>query len=188
MADVFPSISGLIPELKSGNELAWNDLCDKFRIGLTSKSRRMIGASKLKSKYTPEDLVQESLLKAWKRHREFQGYTTSQLAKWLLTILKNTFLDWTRKSNRESVSPTWFDITDQNETPSQVMISEEREILLHACLASIDGKYQEVLVLRHFEGLKFCEIANRLGKKINTVAGIYRRGISRLADAMDEFN
>ena len=171
----------VIPELKSGDEAAWNGLFDKYRAGLLSKTRYMLGTSSLKEKQNAEDLVQETLLKAWKQHESFRGETTSQFAKWILTILRNTYLDACRGAPKELQASTWFGITDQNTSPSAEMISLEEEADLHACLAEIELEYQEVVVLRHFEGLKFGEIAERLGIKLDVAAGRYRRGIRQLS-------
>ena len=188
MKKAFPSVSFLIPELRSGEILAWNELCDKFRVGMQGKSRLMIRASKVELRCTPEDLVQETFLKAWEQHGSFRGETTAQLAKWLLVILKNTFLDWSRQVKPEAMVPTWFDFSGQDETPSQTLLSIEREAMLHSCLATLEPKYQEVIVYRHFEGLKFAEIAQRLDTSLNIVAGTYRRGLEQLEKAMNKIS
>lgn len=186
MSDIFPSISALIPELKSGDQDAWNRLCDKFQTGLSSKTRYLFRSRMLTKKFSPDDLVQETFLKAWKRHASFRGETTSQFAQWMLTILRNTFADWCRDLPRELTVGTWVEFGVDEDTPSSVSISLEQEGELHACLAELDSKYQVVLMLRHFEGLKFSEIAERLELNINTVASLYRRGLGFLTDQLDK--
>ena len=182
----FPSIAMIIPELKIGDEQAWNSLCDRFRAGLISKTRQLINASNLSRKVGPEDIVQETFLKAWNQRATFRGQTTSQFAKWILTILRNTFLDWCRKAPGELTVPTWYGFDADEESPSGAMISVELEAELHACMSELDARQQEVLTLRHFEGLKFVEMSERLNQNINTVAGTYRRSLARLTELLHQ--
>ncbi len=81
-----------MPQLKVGDEEAWNSLCDKFRVGLDHRARKFISDSKMTSALNADDLVQESLLKAWNQIGKFKGATTAQFAAWLFTIIRNTFL------------------------------------------------------------------------------------------------
>ena len=186
MADAFPSISIIIPRLKQGDETAWNDLCEKFRKGLASKTRFLVRRSSSKRLFSADDLVQETFLKAWNKHSSFRGETTRQFAKWILTIQRNTFLDWCRGEKPEELVATWFGFSSPADSPSSQMISQEQEACVHACIAELPSNYQEVLSLRHFEGLKFAEIAEHMNANINTVAGIYRRGLSQLMARMEK--
>ena len=140
MADAFPSISFLIPELSTGNEPAWNELFNKFREGLAGKARQLLRRNKLEKRFSPDDLVQETYIKAWNRHATFMGQTTSQFASWILTIMKNTFRDWYRSFDEADSLTTWFDFPDRADTPSVVLMSHERESALLACLAELSPK------------------------------------------------
>ena len=180
MKQVFPSISILIPELKTGDEVAWNQLCQGFQIGLIGKARFLLRTAQDRPEINADDLVQETLLKAWNQRTTFRGKSTAQFAKWLLMILRNTFVDNCRKPNPESSVATWFSFPADSKTPSANLISLEQEADLHACLADLTPKYQLVINLRIFEGLKFVEIAEITGCKLDTVASIYRRGVQQL--------
>ena len=183
MSHHFSSITVLIPDLKSGDVEAWNLVCEKFRLALTDKARRLFRTTKLK-KGNPEDLVQETLTKAWVNRDSFRGDTTAQLFAWLSRILRNTFVDWNRGSLVEQNPATWYGFTGNGETPSAVAISHEQEANLYAGLAELEPHQAEILMLRHFEALKFCEIATTTQKNINTVVGLYRRGILKLNEVM----
>jgi len=174
----------LIPDLKSGEDTAWNSLCERFRAGLIAKSRQLIGTSSCSQSGGPEDLVQEALIKAWSKRDSFQGQTTAQFSSWLLRILYNTFIDWNRGQNIEQNPATWFGFTADSPSPSVMAMTIEQEALLHACIAELETKQAELVMLRHFEGLKYHEIAERTQMNLNTAVGIYRRGILRLNHLM----
>lgn len=189
MNEYFSSITYLMPQLKVGDKDAWNNLCDKFSIGLQHRANRFIRDARLTSSVNADDLVQESLLKAWKRVERFQGATTAQFAAWLFAIVRNTFLDWCKSPGKKttlSASLSWFDFEDGIESPSEVAICSELEARLYACLAEIEPVSQKVIMLRHFDALKFVEIAKKVTLNPNTTASLYRRGIEELKNLMEE--
>lgn len=184
----FSSITYLMPQLKVGDEEAWNSLCDKFRIGLAHRARKFISDSKLTSAINSDDLLQESFLKAWKQIDTFKGATTAQFAAWIFSIIRNTFLDWCKSPKHKSTpvgSLTWFDFDDGAQSPSKIILNSELESRLYACLAELNSASQQAIILRHFEGLKFHEIAERMEIKPSTAASHYRRGIESLKHRLE---
>ena len=97
MAQDFPPITTLIPDLKEGDETSWTSLVELFTPGLEGKAHVLLRNSKLNGKLAPEDLLSETFTKAWKHHRLIRGQSTFQVAKWLLTIMTNSFRDHYRK-------------------------------------------------------------------------------------------
>ena len=72
-----------------------------FRKGLLESipSLRAFALSLARSPDRADDLVQETLVKAWDKHSSFQPGT--KLKAWLFTILRNEFYSQFRKSGRE---------------------------------------------------------------------------------------
>ena len=189
MNEYFSSITYMMPQLKVGDKEAWNNLCHKFSVGLTHKARRFISDSKMGATLNADDLVQESLLKAWKRIHKFRGITTAQFAAWLIKIVRNTFLDWCKSPNNKTSllgSLSWFEFHDGTASPSKIVINSELESKLYASLAELDHRSQRVIILRHFEGMKFVEIAIQMGLNPNTAASVYRRGIEILKKQLEQ--
>ena len=185
MAQDFPSISIHIPQLKCGDERAWTEVCDRFRIGLASKARQLVrGAGLHQKRFSADDLVQETLLKAWRHHNSFRGETTAQLAMWMLTVLRNTFLDKCRRKNLELSKETWQGVCGTTETPSAIVSVGEREAELLAALEELPHDQQNVIAMRIFEGMSFPQIAAATDSNINTIGSIYRRGLIRMTQLL----
>jgi DNA-directed RNA polymerase specialized sigma24 family protein len=102
-------------------------------------------------------------------------------------MLKSTFLDICRKKNLECTIYSWFDCSGDDDTPSKMAVSAESESFLYCALGDIDVCSQKVIGMRHFEQLKFGEIALRLEMNTSSVASIYRRGIEKLHKAMSAY-
>ena len=66
-------------------------------------------------------------------------------------------------------------------TPDAQVESQERGELVRRALAELPAHYREVVVLRHYEGLKFREISEVLGIPEGTVK-------SRMAEALGQLN
>ena len=185
MAHDFPSVSIYIPQLKCGNERAWSEVCDRFQIGLASKARQLVRGSGLhQRRFSADDLVQETFLKVWRSRSSFRGETTAQLALWMLTVLRNTFLDKCRRKNLEQSKETWRGVCGAIETPSAIVSVGEREAELLAALEELSHDQQIVIAMRIFEGLSFPQIAIATDTNINTVGGIYRRGLIRMTQLL----
>jgi len=174
-------------EVKAGNAKAWTDICEHFRFGLLAKARQLLRRNRVGRKIGSEDIVQETYLKAWRRKEAFHGSTFAELSGWLLCMLKSTFLDVCRKKNLECTIHSWFDCSSGGSTPSKMVVSSESESALYCALGEIDARSQQVIAMRHFEQLKFAEIAERMEMGSSAVASIYRRGIQKLQKAMSAY-
>ena len=173
MVNDFPPITTLIPDLKSGDETSWNTLVELFTPGLSGKAFVLLRNSKLKGKLTPEDLLNETFAKAWKHHRLIRGQSTFQLAKWLLTIMTNSFRDHYRKGGLpEESPPSWEIPADVATSESSQLEAFEEEVKLHATLAELPPEDREILVLKYWRGLTHEQIAERVG---TSKASITRR-------------
>lgn len=188
MPEPFPSISSLVPYLRDDDFDSWQKLFDRFRTGMISKARRLLQSSNVRKTVEPEDLVQEVFQKAWMSFGSFRGENTAQLAKWLLTIMRNTFLNHCRGKqkleNQKSTGADLEQVSDHDETPSEKLALIEQEARLHACIAELSPEDQQILAMKNFEGLTFREIADQLNSKASTVCGMHSRAMKRLSQLM----
>lgn len=110
-----------------------------------------------------EDITQEAFLRAIKRSDSFmQG---SSLYTWLCTIARNIWLNKCRTANREISSEIPGDITSDNASPLEQLVTEkDTAFYIHKALHNLTEPYKEVFSLRVFGELPFAEIAKLFGK------------------------
>lgn len=133
-----------------------------------------------------EDLAQETFSRLHARRREWQP--TAKLSTYLWRIAINLCHDENRRRTRHGEVPleTSEDgehaphITVFQPTPHDELEAEERADQVRAALQRVTEPFRTVLVLRHYEGLKFREIADVLGVPEGTVKSRMVEGLSQL--------
>jgi RNA polymerase sigma-70 factor (ECF subfamily) len=153
MADVATFESEVLPQLDT-----------LYRVG-----RRLTGETA-----DAEDLVQETLLRAW---RGWGGFTTgSNVRAWLLTILRNTFVSRWRSRKREG-TPISLDDADPHaiyravgtQDPSGEFLERVVDTKVLKAVEGLPEEFREALVLSDLEGLPYAEVAEVLGIPVGTV-------------------
>ncbi len=149
-----------------------------------------------------EDLIQDTLLRAYDRFETFRSDGSPKA--WLHTIMRNLFFNAYRKKSREpkQVSLEFFDpattgggasgVTTEAASPFQPTVnSPERIVLgqmegaavLHAVKALPD-EYRQVVALADIQGLPYQEIADQLRIPVGTVRSRLSRGRERVRRAV----
>jgi RNA polymerase sigma-70 factor (ECF subfamily) len=121
-----------------------------------------------------EDLVQETMLKAFRAWHRFRPGTNAR--GWLLTILRNSFINQYRKQKREPLGVD-IDAVDPMAIYHRVGQTDPEgeffgKLIDRRVLAAIDGlaiEFREVLVLSDIEDLGYAEISSMLEIPIGTV-------------------
>ena len=127
-----------------------------------------------------DDLVQETLMKAWKHRQNFQSGTN--LEAWLFIIMRNTFYTEGRKRKRE-VQDTDDAIAERLSTaPSQGDRLDLQD--MQVALQQLPEVQREALVLIVLNGISYEEAAAVMHCKLGTVKSRVCRGRQRLAEIL----
>ncbi|MEV6810890.1 RNA polymerase subunit sigma [Micromonospora craterilacus] len=114
-----------------------------------------------------EDLVQETLLRAW-RHPESLDPRRGSVRAWLFTTARNLAIDaWRRRSTR--VGEVY---TDELPEPPEVVDETERAVeawTVAEALNRLSPSHRDVLVECFYQGRSVSEAASRLGVPPGTV-------------------
>ena len=111
-----------------------------------------------------EDVVQDAYLRAYRYFDSFQG---GEFRVWLLSIVRNSFLDWIKKNRSERLLFQAEPATDTDDTlwaerprdPEAQLLDSIDSQTLEQLMQRLPLEYREVLLLREVEDLSYKEIA-----------------------------
>jgi RNA polymerase sigma-70 factor, ECF subfamily len=124
-----------------------------------------------------EDIVQETLLRAW-RHPEVVGGGDRAIRAWLFTVTRHVAIDMWRARSRaeETVDDRQIDRPDPAEPIEQVVTALE----VRAALAQLTPQHREVILGMYFRGQSAAEIAESLQIPVGTVKSRTYYGLRQL--------
>ena len=128
-----------------------------------------------------DDLVQETLIKAWTHRAKFEPGTN--LRAWLFTILRNTYYTSVVKRRREVADEDGRMAAALSQPPTQ-----EWSMTMHNLRSALDklpDEHREALVLVGAAGVSYEEAAEICGCAIGTIKSRVNRARSRLLKLMD---
>ena len=153
-----------------------------FESMLFSDSLKMkminLAMSKTFNKFDAEDLVQQTYLKALERQDQFKG---DNIDPWVITILKNLFIDSTRKKKEDLLGDDTPDISTGDES-SSVLLERDKD----KCLKSLSEKEREIISLKQTDS--YDEIAEDLDIKAGTLRQIFSRAKEKFMRCMGFFD
>jgi RNA polymerase sigma-70 factor (TIGR02960 family) len=187
-----------LADARSGDEQAFRDLTDPYRRELQVHCYRVLG-----SLQDSEDLLQETLLAAWRGLEGFDG--RASLRTWLYRIATNRCLNALRDSKRrpppaasalDLPEPTrWADPIHLQPYPDNLLegladtspgpaaryeLRESVELAFVAALQQLPPKQRAALVLRDVLGFRTAEIADALDTSEASVKGALQRARATL--------
>ncbi len=186
----------MLENARAGDPAALGQLLESRRAYLRLLARQEIGRQ-LQGKVGASDVVQDVFLAAHRQFPNFQGTEWPQFEKWLRTILAGTLANTARRflgtqsrnAGLERAMLMRFDqstwglaqmMVDPGSSPSQHVAGLELGGMVAEALNQLPTDYQEVLSLRHLEGLTFPEIAARMNRSVDSVEKLWLRGITKL--------
>jgi RNA polymerase sigma-70 factor, ECF subfamily len=150
----------------------------------------------LRAKEDASDLVQKTLLEAHEAWPDFRGGSEAELVAWLKMILSRNLLNTARQYRtkkrdvrRERMPATPLDqssarlekflVGEQTSPSLQAVHNEQAEQLAQGLASLLDGE-RTAIVLKHFQGWSLAEISEHLGRPVDAVAGLLKRGLKKL--------
>jgi RNA polymerase sigma-70 factor (ECF subfamily) len=155
---------------------------------------------RIQQKVDPSDVVQETLIKAHEKIRDFRGADEAQLAAWLRTILARNMTDIVRHFRRgrrnmaleqslqvavdESSARIDAWLAAEQSSPSEQAMHEERLCRLASAIADLPEDQRTAIELHHLKGCSLVETSGQMEKTVAATAGLIRRGLIRLRDRL----
>jgi RNA polymerase sigma-70 factor (ECF subfamily) len=151
---------------------------------------------RLRSKFSMSDIVQNTLVEAWRDLKRIQALDADVRKRWLRRMLVNNLLQeidrWrARRRNPRLEQPleaaaaesscrlqNWLAVEDT--TPSERLAKQEEALRLLDALSKLDTRQREALILQKQHGWKLVQIAELMGCTTGAVAGLHAHGLKKL--------
>lgn len=143
-------------------------------------SLRAFAMSLTRNPSSADDLVQDTIVKAWTNFEKFTHGTNLQA--WLFTILRNTYYSALRKGRREVADPEGIHAQGLFVNPDHDGRLAYRDF--QRAFDQLSAEHREVLTLVGASGFSCEEAAETMGVAVGTVKSRASRARKRLADLM----
>jgi len=188
--------SKLVDAFRGGDAAAGNELLGRYRPWLKLLAR-LQGEGSLPGKFDGSDIVQQTMLEAFRAASQFLGHSEAEFATWLRQILAHALQHEIRRYRGTEKRDVSREVSIDDElnrssdrlrallaadepSPSQKAILNEQEVLLADILERLPDDYREVIVLRNLQNLSHEEVARRMNRGLGAVRMLWVRALARL--------
>jgi RNA polymerase sigma-70 factor (ECF subfamily) len=179
----------LLKRYAAGDEVAFQELMDRYRDSVYAFLRRFLNRSDL-----IEDVFQETFLQLFVSRDTFD--VSRPLRPWLFTIAANKAKDALRRMQRSEVTQlgNMFDseestiddvlnaLDHDERMPYDDLIRDERAASVKRVISRMPAKLREIIVLAYFHKFAYAEIAQMLDIPIGTVKSRLHTAVGRFAE------
>jgi RNA polymerase sigma-70 factor (ECF subfamily) len=157
---------------------------------------------RLRSKFGLSDLIQNTLLEAFRSLERIEAMDAEAQKCWLRRMLvnnlrdeidryltggRNVALEQPLRAAAEESSCRLRDwLAAEDSTPGERLIKQEQALRLLEALARLPERQRQAIILQRWHGWKLAEIAEQLGCTPGAVAGLHARGLARLRELLPE--
>jgi len=169
----------LMRSWQRGDALAFETLVRRWQQPMARLFHRLLGRAD-----PVPDLCQEVFLRVYQAGARYREQGT--FATWLYRIAMNVAHDAQRRRPPDHRSLDTFEPVDPL-APAEARCQRREAVeLLNRALAELPEPLREVLVLHHYEGLKFEEIARLTDTPASTLKSRFAAALSRLRTRLRE--
>ena len=195
------SFPNRLARAQQGDAAALGNMLERYRGYLEVLAAARLD-KKLRRRFSPSDVVQETMLHASRDIADFRGDNETRFQAWLRRILLHRLHEGVarhvlaeRRDVRREVRAARSGsarsdmrraavLATREPTPSQQVAREEDRRDLAEYIARLPASYRRVLILRNFEGLGFDEIAARMQRSSGAARMLWLRAVERLRTMM----
>jgi RNA polymerase sigma-70 factor (family 1) len=165
----------LVSEFNKGNPKSFSSIFNTYYSALCFFAERMI-----LNREDAEDIVEESFVKLWKLHANFE--TMQNIKAFLYITTKNACLNFIKQSERATRNQSELVYTLATKEDHVLAEITRAEVLreVHAAIESLPPQCRKIVRMSFVQGMKNDEIAAELSLSINTVKNQKARAIQLL--------
>jgi RNA polymerase sigma-70 factor (ECF subfamily) len=165
--------------LQNGDEKAFSELFDEYYSALCLFANKYLHDMDLS-----RSLVQQVFIDLWTKRQKIAISTS--VKSYLYTTVKNRCIDVLRKE--KSTTEISESVENLRQTPFRDLVEEaELNDRINASINQLPDRCREIFLLCRFEGLKYSEIAEKLGISIKTVEMQMGIALKKLRDSLSDY-
>jgi RNA polymerase sigma-70 factor (ECF subfamily) len=172
----------LVEQWKAGDEGAFERLFRRYEVPLFAYFYRLVG-----DRATAEDLFQETFSHFIAGIERFDA--TRRLSSWLYTIATNRWKDHLKKAGRHGRVEVGMGVMESGVRPSydraallEELVRREMEGEVREAVMALPEEHRLVLVMRHYQGLSYQEIAGIVNCPLGTVKSRMHYAVTALRE------
>lgn len=174
-------MADLLGRVSQGDGAAFRTIFEHFAPRL-----RAFVMAKGTAAQTAEDIVQETMVKIWRKAHQFDPARASA-ATWIFTVARNARIDVLRKVGRPEPDPDDPAFRpDDPDSPVDELARVQDVTQVQQAIAGLSAEQQEVLRLAYMEERAHPEIADILGIPLGTVKSRIRLAIKNMRSTLLE--
>ncbi len=149
----------------------------------------------VKNHQLAEDVFQDTFIKVIRSLKMGKYTENGKFVSWVLRIAHNLIIDHFRKekllnttSNEDSEYDLFNSSKFSDENIEDQLIFEQITSDVRRLIDELPDDQREVIIMRHYQGMSFKEIAERTGVSINTALGRMRYALINLRKIIEKNN
>ncbi len=171
-----PDDNELVRGCIDGDERAFEILLLRYQAPVFNAVLRMV-----RQREEAADLTQTAFVKAYEQLRHFDP--AHKFFSWLYRIAINEAINHLKR--RGKLEPLEGDWTSAGRSPEEALVGADLSRHVQEALMRVSSDHRAVLVLRHFEGCSYDEIAQILGVPEKTVKSRLFSARQQLKDLLE---
>lgn len=184
-----PSDQELIKGYLSGNESSLEIIINRHKNKVYSYILMVV-----KSPQIADDLFQDTFIKVINTLKSGSYNEEGKFIHWVMRIAHNLVIDYFRKKKRfpvkeNSADKDTFELLNiKTESIEDILIMDQIHKDLRALIEHLPEEQKQVLIMRHYTGMSFKDIAEETNVSINTALGRMRYAILNIRRLVEENN
>jgi len=178
----------LVSEYLDGDEKAFEELYHRYNIQLFNFILSMV-----KDNEAANDIFQEVFIKVINK---LPSYREGNFKAMIYLIARNSVIDFIKskknKNQRNNISidqnideeHTLEDLIASGENPEKELITIYENKKLYEAISTLSEEYREIILLKHFSGLRFEEISKTLNIPLGTLLSRFKRAMDKLREKL----
>jgi RNA polymerase sigma-70 factor, ECF subfamily len=179
----------LVEIVRGKDQERYAEVVERYQTKLFVYIYRLIG-----NKEEAEDLLQDVFVKAYKNLNSYD--TKRKFSSWIYRIAHNESVNFIKRKSLkrfislETVTSTKdkLDSSSEEEGADKAWLRKEVSKEVSDAMKKLPFKYNQVLTLRYYSDQSYEEIAEILGKPVNTVGTLINRAKKKLSEELKNLN